>query len=61
MTRMLHDDSTYTQGLNFSAFICCSVPTTLCHAASAAAADAAAASSGAAEGPLPLSQHQAGQ
>lgn len=39
----------------------CSVPATLCDAASSAVTDPAEASSGAADGPLPLSQHQAGQ
>ncbi len=39
----------------------CSIPATFCDAAPSAAADPAEASGGAAEGPLPLSQHQAGQ
>lgn len=39
----------------------CSVPATFCDAAPSEDADAAAASCGAAEGPLPLSQHKAGQ
>lgn len=39
----------------------CSVPATLCDAASSKVTDPAEASSGAAEGPLPLSQHQTRQ
>lgn len=39
----------------------CSLPAALCDAAPSAAADPAEASGGAAEGPLPLSQHEAGQ
>lgn len=39
----------------------CSLPAALCDAAPSAAADPAEASGGAAEGPLPLSQHKAGQ
>lgn len=38
-----------------------SLPATICDAAPTAAADPAAAGGGAAEGPLPLPQHQAGQ
>lgn len=39
----------------------CSVPATLCDAAASKVTEPAEASSGVAEGPLPLSQHQAGQ
>lgn len=48
--------------LNEAAPVCpCSVPATLCDAAASKVTEPAEASSGAAEGPLPLSQHQAGQ
>lgn len=48
--------------VNETAHVCpCSVPAALCHAASSKVTDSAEASSGAADGPLPLSQHQAGQ
>lgn len=48
--------------VNETARVCpCSVPAALCDAASSKVTDSAEASSGAADGPLPLSQHQAGQ
>lgn len=50
------------QNLIYPPPVCpCSLPAPLCDAAPSAAADPAEASGGAAEGPLPLSQHKAGQ